>query len=46
MIRNDTEVEVNVSTELPSIAVAIDSADARITHQPEVWVLESEFIFG
>jgi hypothetical protein len=34
--RNDIEVEVNVSTELPSTTVAIDSADAGITHQPEV----------
>jgi hypothetical protein len=33
---NDTEAEVNVSTELPSTVVAIDSTDAGITHQPEV----------
>jgi hypothetical protein len=33
---NDIEVEVNVSAELPSTTAAIDSADAGITHQPEV----------
>jgi hypothetical protein len=33
---NDTEVEVNVSAELPSTIATIDSIDAGITHQPEV----------
>jgi hypothetical protein len=33
---NDTEAEVNVSAELPSTAVTIDSTDAGTTHQPEV----------
>jgi hypothetical protein len=45
MTGNDTEAEVNVSVELPSTATTIDSVDAGITHQPEVWVLESKFIF-
>jgi hypothetical protein len=46
MTGNDTKAEVNISAELPSTAMAIESIDTRITHQPKVWVLESEFIFG
>jgi hypothetical protein len=33
---NDTKVEVYILAELPSTAAAIESVDARITHQPEV----------
>jgi hypothetical protein len=36
MTGNDAEAVVNVSVELPSTTAAIDSADAGITHQPEV----------